>query len=79
MVSVREIRRVFKDANIARQLPDEAIEAFQERAEKLLLLFAKRCDEKAGEGSSRLTKQQVALAFLNIIEDEEVGLGEWNE
>ena len=79
MVSVREIRRVFKDANIARQLPDEAIEAFQERAEKLLLLFAQRCDEKAGEGSSRLTKEQVALAFLQIIEDEEDdGFGEWN-
>ena len=28
MVSVREIRRVFKDAKINRQLPDEAIEAF---------------------------------------------------
>ena len=78
MVSVREIRRVFKDAKINRQLPDEAIEAFQERAEKLLLLFAKRCDEKAGEGSSRLTKEQVALAFLQVTEDEE-DFGDWNE
>ncbi len=78
MVSVREIRRVFKDANIARQLPDEAIEVFQERAEKLLLLFAIRCDEKAGEGNSRLTKQHVDLAFLQVTEDEEE-FGDWNE
>ena len=78
MVSVREIRRVFKNAKINRQLPDDAIEAFQERAEKLLLLFAKRCDEKAGEGSSRLTKEQVALAFLQVTEDEDE-FGDWNE
>ena len=78
MVSVREIRRVFKDSNIARQLPDEAIEAFQIRAEKLLVLFAKRCDEKAGDGSGRLTKEQVDLAFLQVTEDEDE-FGDWNE
>ena len=78
MVSVREIRRVFKNAGIARQLPDDALEAFQERAEKLLVLFAQRCNEKAGDGSSRLTKQHVDLAFLQVTEDEEE-FGDWNE
>ena len=78
MVSVREIRRVFKNAGIARQLPDDALEAFQERAEKLLVLFAKRCDEKAGDGSGRLTKEQVDLAFLQVTEDEDE-FGDWNE
>tara|TARA_R100001198_G_scaffold85014_1_gene59120 strand:+ start:194 stop:430 length:237 start_codon:yes stop_codon:yes gene_type:complete len=78
VVSVREIRRVFKSAGIARQLPDDALEAFQDRAEKLLVLFAQRCDEKAGDSNSRLTKEQVALAFLQVTEDEEE-FGDWNE
>jgi len=87
MVSVREIKRIFREIAPERQLPLDAIIEYQTRAEKILEDFAKMCDAEAGGTSTktRLTVNHVKIAFVNFNdntekneEEEELEFGEWN-
>jgi hypothetical protein len=83
MVSIREIRRIFEEVAEDRQLPMIAIIEFQTRAEALLKQFAIMCNEEAGEGNTRLTRNHVKVAYVDFKdkteEKEEEEFGEWND
>ena len=71
MVSIREIRRLFREINPERQLTTEGIAEFKERSIYLIEHLAKICEIEANRTNitARLTEEHVKLASLIILED----------
>jgi len=79
MVSVREIRRMFDEVDPSRQLPSEAIEEFKLRSKQLMKEFIVKCSEEAGENNRRLSRNNVRVAYLVMMDRANEIEGEWND
>ena len=79
MVSIREVRRLFKEVLPNRQSTQLAIVEMQERMELLLKEYLRKCQEEAGVNTTaRITPNHARLAYLTMM-DRANDLGEWND